>query len=672
MGEANPEDPRFNKDFYKQITEQLKYIKLANKLLLETKNILNESWSQEEVLTALAVAKNGAPGPDKLTNKALKAIFGRKEDAGPLTELINIFWNLGHIPEIWKHSIKKPFHKKGPLNNLDNYRGIALTCCVAKILERLIDTRIRKFAKTNNLLSPLQGGFRKRRDTVENLLVVIEAWYKAKSNGKPLWFTFLDFKKAYDKVFRAGMLHNIWGIGITGKTWEIICAMYTNTTSEVQIGNTTSPIVPIEEGIIQGSVLGPLLFNLFVNRLLATLNSEAKRHSPEQAIKAIFFADDVLTIADNQAENQHMANVCAEFARDNRMLYGIPKCNTMLFNTTSQIKPALGAEQIEFTNKYKYLGIYITNTDNNFETHGEEILKNTHKKHRALSNFMQFNHAPTPEIKSQHIYKKIIRPSLEYGQQILQYSPPLIEKFEMFQTRALTASLGAKVAPGAAVRVLTNTVQLTHRFAQLKAAFIKKTIEKDDCFEKRFLQNKIEQEDSWINQVIATNNLDLNKIRNTSYAQLKRDFRTTSLKEDLTALQDFPLFANGSVDKLQNYPFWLGNCTTHRVIGRSKLIKLILSNNLHPWKTLNEALETNAPDNKINKLWTKIGHTLSKSTSEPTTNLGARFQSSQNIKNNITKTSSIVSDLIWEGDPADQPRRWEALCYLMTLAGALM
>ena len=79
---------------------------------------------------------------------------------------------------------------------------------------------------------------------------------------------------------------------------------------------------------------------------------------------------------------------------------------------------------------------------------------------------------------------------------------------------------------------------------------------------------------------------------------LKRDFRTTSLKEDLTALQDFPLFANGSVDKLQNYPFWLGHCTTRRVIGRSKLIKLIL----HPWNTLNEALETNAPENRTDSI----------------------------------------------------------------------
>ena len=285
---------------------------------------------------------------------------------------------------------------------------------------------------------------------------------------------------------------------------------------------------------------------------------------------------------------------------------------------------------------------------------------------------MQFNHAPTPEIKSQHLYKKIIRPSLEYGQQILQYNPPMLEKFETFQSRTLTASLGVKTAPGAAARVLTNTIQLTYRFAQLKAVFIKKTLEKDDCFEKRFLQDMIGQEKSWTKQVIATNNLDLNKLKNTSYAQLKRDFRTTSLKEDLATLHDLPLFANGSEDKLHTYPFWLSHCPTGRVRGRSKLVKLILSNKLDAWNTLNKALESNEPDNKINQLWTKIGNALTKSTSEPTTKLGARFQSSQNTKNKITTTSSIVSDLIWGGDPADQPRRWEALCYLMTLAGALM
>ena len=170
--------------FYENV-EALKKTKRANRLLLTLENKLNEYWTEAEVLGALTAAKNGAPGPDKLSNKILKAVFGREEDAKPLTALINALWRLGTIPDTWKHSIKKPFHKKGPLNNLDNYPGIALICCTAKILERLIDNRIREFATKHKLISPIQGRFRRNRGAAVNLLTVIENGTRQKPGVRP-------------------------------------------------------------------------------------------------------------------------------------------------------------------------------------------------------------------------------------------------------------------------------------------------------------------------------------------------------------------------------------------------------------------------------------------------------------------------------------------------------
>ena len=147
-----------------------------------------------------------------------------------------------------------------------------------------------------------------------------------------------------------------------------------------------------------------------------------------------------------------------------------------------------------------------------------------------------------------------------------------------------------------------------------------------------------------------------------SYKQLKIKFKATSLTEDLNKLNGLPLFANGSINKTQKQPLWLGHCPHRRVRGRSKLIKLILNNNPRPWKTLNKALKNQALKCPLLRLWSKIGTTLAESPSKPTAKLGARFQACINNDNKTKTTSSIVSDLIWGGDPLLlDAARWSVL-----------
>ena len=196
-------------------------------------------------------------------------------------------------------------------------------------------------------------------------------------------------------------------------------------------------------------------------------------------------------------------------------------------------------------------------------------------------------------------------------------------------------------------------MKLSHRFTQLKAMFIKKTLEKHECFEKSFLESKIGQSDSWVNAIIKDNNINCHGITKLSDKQLKASYKSASLTEDLGKLRDFPLFANGGAVKTQSYPFWLGHCPHRKVRGRSKLIRLILNKDPRPWKSLNNALKPDATKSTPRKMWTKIGTTLSDSPSEPTAALEARFQACLNTNTNTKTTSSIVSDLIWGGDPAE-------------------
>ena len=142
--------------------------------------------------------------------------------------------------------------------------------------------------------------------------------------------------------------------------------------------------------------------------------------------------------------------------------------------------------------------------------------------------------------------------------------------------------------------------------------------------------------------LMATNNIDPNKIEKQKFSQIKEELKTTSLKQDLDKLQEFPLFANGSANKIDHFPFWLGHCPTRKVRGRSKLIRLILNKSPRPWEELIKALESGQNNNKIHKLWTKIAQTLTESKAEPNKKLGARFQACINTRNKTKTTSSIV------------------------------
>ena len=109
LGTLRPESSEFDIEYCKKAIQVAK--KRASEKIPGSES-LDRDWTIKELLSALSEAKNGAPGPDKIGNKVLKAVFGREEDAQALLELINIVWREGSVPKKWKHTIKKPFHKR--------------------------------------------------------------------------------------------------------------------------------------------------------------------------------------------------------------------------------------------------------------------------------------------------------------------------------------------------------------------------------------------------------------------------------------------------------------------------------------------------------------------------------------------------------------------------------
>ena len=173
-------------------------------------------FTVDDVRLAVNEAKNNkAPGLDGITNELIKN--GGHGLVQSLYSIFTAFRDFEQIPDEWNKGIIIPIHKKGSKNDLSNYRGITLNSCtcISKIYNRLVAKTLSSYLEDNNLLSEIQGGF--RTDHIFTLKCILTC---RQAEGKKTHLAFLDFKKAFDTIWRDGLLKAVWDIGIRGRIWR--------------------------------------------------------------------------------------------------------------------------------------------------------------------------------------------------------------------------------------------------------------------------------------------------------------------------------------------------------------------------------------------------------------------------------------------------------------------
>ena len=220
-----------------------------------------------------------SPGPDQIHNKVLYEI--REQIVKPLTSMFQASLDSGQLLKDWKVANITPIFKKGKRTDPNNYRPVSLTSAVCKIMETMIRDEIRAHMEDQELFSQDQHGFRQGRSCNTQLLEAIHDWTNSIEEGHPVDVIYLDYRKAFDSVPFERLLKKLHAYGVRGKVLLWIREFLRDRSQRVVLADAKSDMATITSGIPQGSVLGPMLFLIYVNDL------------PEEVLSTLkLFADD--------------------------------------------------------------------------------------------------------------------------------------------------------------------------------------------------------------------------------------------------------------------------------------------------------------------------------------------------------------------------------------------
>ena len=369
-----------------------------------------------------------ALGPDELHPRVLKELA---TELGPVfAHLFQQSIDTGEIPKEWSLANICPLFKKSDSSLACNYRPVSLTCVPCKLLEHIVCSNIMAHLDEYKLLSDRQHAFRRGHSCETQLTTVINDWAKILDSRGQVDTFILDFEKAFDTPPHEPLKSKLFSTGIGGKTLKWIDSFLCFRQQRVVVNGVKSDWAPVLSGVPQGTVLGPLLFSLYINDISSDIESEIR-----------LFADDCVCYREINDEEDTMKlqsdiDRLGSWARKWGMRFQPVKCDMMQL-TRKRIKKihasyTLEGTDLENVESIKYLGVTIT-SDLRWNTHVSNVCT---KANRTLG-FLKRNFYSCPQEVKEAAYKGLVRPVLDYGSSV--WDPPSVvlqEELESVQKRA--------------------------------------------------------------------------------------------------------------------------------------------------------------------------------------------------------------------------------------------
>ena len=284
-----------------------------------------------------------------------------------LSQLFNDCIVSGVFPDAFKLSNVTPLFKKGSRNSIENYRPISVLNNLHKIFERLVYTRLSSFVDSCRILSSNQFGFRSDSNTELASLKLIAKILPAILDKMYAIVVFLDFSSAFDTVTHELLFSKLWRYGVRGCALDFIKSYFSGRFQEVSVQGYTSDRQYINSGVLQGSILGPLFFNLYTNDINFALdNSDPILYADDTTL--VFLSNDIVSLSLNV---NNMLLRLKDWCDFNRLVVNSEKTKCMLITPRLNVVPPIifyDQTQLSFVDSFKYLGVQF-DSDLKFNIH---------------------------------------------------------------------------------------------------------------------------------------------------------------------------------------------------------------------------------------------------------------------------------------------------------------
>ena len=366
--------------------------------------------SQEIEKTINSLPLNKACGPDKIHHKLLKSIA--KEISHPLKILFQRSLYENRYPKVWKEAFVIPIYKKGDKTTPANYRPISLLSCVGKLFERIIFQHIFQYLVDNNLLYDYQSGFIPGHSTVHQLIEIYDHICKSLDNKDLNCLAFCDVSKAFDRVWHRGLLLKLEVYGISGNLLSWFSSYISNRSQKVCYKNSTSSAKFTHAGVPQGSVLGPLLFLLYINDIADDIQGLARLFADDTSVGNI--SRDLPTVIRNTNSDLSKINTWAKIWL---VKFNPPKTDIVIFTNktidTLDNNLEFDSEKLAHVDQHKHLGVTFQ-ANGKWSTHIDNII---HTAGKQLNVLRKVKYQLKRENLSK-LYTVFIRPVLEYASEV--------------------------------------------------------------------------------------------------------------------------------------------------------------------------------------------------------------------------------------------------------------
>jgi hypothetical protein len=411
----------------------------------------------DEILEAMQSLRNGkAPSPvSTIPNELLK--YGGQAMADILQVLFGAIWASGCPPHDWLYGVVQYFHKSGATDDMNNYRGITLLDVVSKLFHKVLANRMLGYAETHGLLDTAQNAFRKGRSTDDHIFCISQVVRGRQRMKQATYVFFLDLRKAYDTVWRDGLLYKLWQLGIRGRMWHYINALYTTSRRVVRSDGQLSSEVVIDLGVAQGDTMSCILFNLFVNDMVAayqaacpgvTLPSSsaaadtgAASDTPQATLSSQLFADDFMGVAASRAELQCGIDAAHAWCCKWRMQANIGPAKTAFIIFAAEHAPVSeaggvlwGGHPLPVVTQYKYLGVMLSSSCS-WDAHVAYLCEKARKTAYALGSVLHNRRISVGARRL--VLLAVLRPVVEYASTVWEATPQQLRRLEEVQLRVL-------------------------------------------------------------------------------------------------------------------------------------------------------------------------------------------------------------------------------------------